>query len=209
MTCPFVKPTSGYSTFSRLVSFRVRPSMTPSTAVSLAKLAHDLLRDLVGATALEHRRAKLAAPRPLHELELADQPRLDEVRAFRGLPAVEWAGLVLQGLHELEELFEHRVREAGADLARIDEFTIVVVADQQRAGQAAALAFALQPARDHQLLAHVVFDLDPLAAAPPWLVGRVELLAHDPLEPRLSARLEHGRAASFLIRRRLPCGALQ
>src|SRR6266566_3419377 len=151
--------------------------MTTSTAVSLAKLAHDLLRDLVGAKALEHRRAKLAAPRPLHELELADQPRLDEVRAFRGLPAVEWAGLVLQGLHELEELFEHRVREAGADLARIDEFTIVVVADQQRAGQ---------------------------AAAPPRLVGRVELLAHDALEPRLPARLEHGRAASFLIRRRLP-----
>src|SRR5437899_3535254 len=209
MTWPFVNPTSGYSTFSRLVSLSVRPSMTTSTAVSLAKLAHDLLRNLVGAQALERRRPDLAAPGPFHELELTDQPGLDEVRALGRLAAIEWARLALHGFHELHQLVEHRVRKSSADLARVHELPVVVVADQQRARQAAALAFAFQPTGDHELLAHVVLDLDPRATAPAGFVGRVEPLAHNALEPGLAARVEHRASAPFLIRRRLPRRALQ
>src|SRR5438477_2577839 len=209
MTCPFVNPTSWYSTFSRLVSLSVRPSITTSTAVSLAKLAHHLLWGLVGAQALERRRAELSALGPLDELELADQPGFDEVRAFRGVPAIQRARLALKGFHELDQLLEHRVGEAGADLARVHEFTIVVVANQKRARQPATLALALEPACDYELLAHAVLDLDPLAAAACGLIRRVELLADDALEPGLAARLEHGRSASLLIRRCLPRWALQ
>src|SRR6266566_790596 len=194
MTWPFVNPTSGYSTFSRLVSLSVRRSMTTSTAVSLAKLPHDLLWGLVGAQALECRRPELAAPGPFHELELADQPWFYEVRRFWRFTAIEWARLALQGFHQLHQLVEHRIRKSSADLARVHELPIVVVADQQRARQAASLAFAFQPAGDHELLAHVVLDFDPLAAAPPRLIARVELLAHDALEAGLAARLEHGRS---------------
>src|SRR5438477_12867906 len=116
MTCPFVNPTSWYSTFSRLVSLSVRPSITTSTAVSLAKLAHHLLWGLVGAQALERRRAELSALGPLDELELADQPGFDEMRALRRFPAIQRARLALKGFHELDQLLEHRVSEAGATL---------------------------------------------------------------------------------------------
>src|SRR5947209_6775624 len=128
MTCALVKPTSGYRTFSRLVSLSVRFSIWTSTEVSLATFAHHLCGRLVDAEALEGRRPQLAAP----------------------------------------------------------------------------LALAIEPAPDHQLLAVAVLDLQPRAAAPPWLIARVELLGHDAFEARLGARVLHRLAAAHLVWRSLP-----
>src|SRR2546430_15659365 len=83
MTCALVKPTSGYRTFSRLVSLSVRFSIWTSTEVSLATFAHHLFGRLVDPEALESRRAQLTAARPLDELELGHDLRLDEVRRLR------------------------------------------------------------------------------------------------------------------------------
>src|SRR5712664_1453473 len=110
MTWPLVKPTSGYRTFSRLVSLSVRPSIWTSTSVLLATFAYHLTRRLVRPQPLERRRAQLAGPGPLDELELAHQLRLHEVRAFGRRAAVERARFSarfpLQWLQQLAELLE-------------------------------------------------------------------------------------------------------
>src|ERR1700694_5567128 len=134
MTCPFVNPTSGYRTLSRLVSLRVRSSILTSTSVLLATFADHLRRRPVPSPPLERGRAQLARPGPLDELELPDQLGLDEVRLFGRLAPVERARLELPGCQQRLQLVEHLVSKAGADLARIHELILVVVADQQRAG---------------------------------------------------------------------------
>src|SRR6266567_318872 len=134
MTCALVNPTSGYRTFSRLVSLSVRPSILTSTAVSLAILAYDLLRQLVGPQSLEGGRAELARFRPLYEFEVADKLGFDEVRPLRRRAVIEGAGLSLERLHERCQLIEHGIGESRADLARVYELAILVVADHQRAG---------------------------------------------------------------------------
>src|SRR5258708_505951 len=213
MTWPLVKPASGYRTFSRLVSLSVLPSIWTSTSVLLATFAYHLARRLVRPQPLERRRAQLAGPGPLDELELAHQHGPREVRALGRCAPVERARFAarfaLQRFQQLAELLEHLVREACADLARVHELTVVVIAHQQSARIPAPLALAFEPARDHELLAHAVLDLLPDAAALARLVGRVEPLGHDPFEPRLAARLDHRRPASFLVWGRLPRGAVQ
>src|SRR5712692_2712562 len=204
MTCPLVKPTSGYRTFSRLVSLSVRPSIWTSTSVLLPTFAHHLARRLICPQSLECRRAQLARSGPLDELELAHQLGLHEMGGLGRHASVERAGLALERLHQLAELLEHLVSEAGADLARVHELPLVVIAHQQCAGISAALALAREPPADDQLLALSVLELDPGAAALVGLVGRVELLAHDAFEAGLAAGLEHGRPASLLVRRGLP-----
>src|SRR5450759_828121 len=171
MTCAFVNPTSGYRTFSRLVSLRTRSSILTSTAVSLATFAHHLACRLVGAQTLERRCAQLAGPCPLHELELCHQLGLHEMRGFWRRADIKWALRLLEGLHQRGQLLEHRVAETGADLSDIHKLLVlVVVADQQRTRIAAALALALEPAPDDQLLAVPVLHLEPRAAATARLV---------------------------------------
>src|SRR5579872_1780213 len=178
MTCALVNPTSGYSTFSRLVSFSVRPSIWTSTDVSLATFAHHLFGRLVEPEALERRRTELSPARPLDELELCHDLRLDEVcrpgRRARGVRALVGG----QRLEHLVELFERGVGEAGAHLARVDELAAVVVADEKRSRVPAALALALEPAAHDQLLAVAVLDLHPHPGAATRLVLRRELLGH-------------------------------
>src|SRR5215467_12399300 len=168
MTWALVNPASGYRTFSRFVSFRVRPSILTSTDVSLATFANHLFRALVVAKTLERWRAQLAAPRPLDEFEVGDDLRLDEVRCARRRGArVERALVDADRLQHVVQLVERRVGEACPDLAGVDELGAVVVADEQSARIAPALALALEPAADHKLLAVVVLDLDPRAASAP------------------------------------------
>src|SRR6202030_85921 len=142
MTCPLVKPVSGYRIFSRFVSFRVRSSIRTSTAVSLATLAHDLPRGLVRAQPLERRRPQLAGSGPFHELELCHELRLDEMRKLWRHARIEWARLHLERLHQALQLVEHCVGEARSHLARVHELGIVVVADQNGAWVVATLALA-------------------------------------------------------------------
>src|SRR5258708_14232930 len=110
MTCPLVKPTSGYRTFSRLVSLRVRPSICTSTEVSLATFAHDLFGGLVIPEALECRRPKLSGLRPFHELELTHDLGFHEMRRAARRPDVECARLPSRRLQHLVDLFVHVVR---------------------------------------------------------------------------------------------------
>src|SRR6266853_559252 len=204
-----MKPTSGYRTFSRLVSLSVRPSIWTSTSVDLATFAHHLLRGLVRTQALERRRAQLARPRPLDELDLRDELRLDEMGFTRRLANGERALALREGFHRALQLLEHRVGEPGPHLARIGELARVVVADEERPRLPISFALALDPAADHELLAVVVLDLHPDPGAPARLIRRVELLAHDALEPRFMARLEHRRPSSLFVGRRLPGSAFQ
>src|SRR2546423_1049384 len=204
MTCALVKPTSGYRTFSRLVSLSVRFSIWTSTEVSLATFAHHLFGRLVDPEALESRRAQLTAARPLDKLELGHDLRLDEVRRLRRVADVERVLVRGERLQLGVQLVENLVGEAGPNLAGVDELAVPVVAHEQRAGVAAPLALAVEPARDHQLLAVAVLDLQPRAGAPSWLIARVELLGHDAFEPGLGARVLHLLSATHLVRRRLP-----
>src|SRR5579859_1039087 len=110
MTCAFVNPTSGYSTFSRFVSFRFRLSIWTSTDVSLATFSHHLAGLLVDSESLERRRAKLAAFGPFDELELGHDLRLHKVRGARwGCAGVERALVRGERLQQLIELVEGRV----------------------------------------------------------------------------------------------------
>src|SRR5260370_3091393 len=115
---------------------------------------------------------------------------------------IERAALALERLQQLAELLEHLVSEACTDFARVHELPLVVIAHQERAGISAALALPLEPPADYQLLAHPVLELDPNAAAPPRLVARVELLAHDAFEARSAAGLTPGPPPSLLVRHR-------
>src|SRR4029077_2934863 len=115
MTCALVKPTSGYRTFSRLVSLRVRPSIWTSTAVSLATFSHHLARGLVVAESLERRRAQLSSARPFDELELGDDLRFHEVRLAGRLSHVERILVGGQGLQLLVQLLQDRVGESRSD----------------------------------------------------------------------------------------------
>src|SRR3989442_38412 len=85
-------------------------------------------------------------------------------RPFRRVSFAEGAGLALGRFHRLAQLRERGVGETGADLAGVHDLAVVVVADEERPRQPAALALAFQPPADHQLLAHAVLDLDPEAA---------------------------------------------
>src|SRR3989442_11158123 len=126
------------------------------------------------------------------------------MRSLGRRATIEPARLALEWLHQGGELLEHRVGKACAHLARVDELAIVVIADEQRTRQSSALAFALEPAADHQLLAHPVLDLDPGAAALARFVGRVKLLGHDAFEPCLAARLPPSQPPPPFVYRRPP-----
>src|SRR5487761_1123813 len=205
MTCAFVNPTSGYRTFSRLVSLRTRSSILTSTAVSLATFAHHLASRLVGAQTLERRRAQLSRAGPLHELELCHEPGLHEVRLSGRRAQVKRALRLLERLHQRRQLLKHRVAETCANLARVHKLLVLcVIADEQRPRIASPLALTLQPAPDDQLLAMVVLHLYPRAAATAGLVLGIELLRHHPFQARLGAGFEHRLAPALFPRRRLP-----
>src|SRR2546430_4389608 len=146
MTCALVKPTSGYRTFSRLVSLSVRFSIWTSTEVSLATFAHHLLGRLVDTETFEGGGAQLPASRPLDELELGHDLRLDEVRRLRRAAAVERILVRGQRLQLGVQLVEDLVGEAGPDLACIDELAVLVVAHEQCPRMAPPLAFTIEPA---------------------------------------------------------------
>src|SRR2546430_4403173 len=142
MTCALVKPTSGYRTFSRLVSLSFRFTSWTSTEVSLATFAHYLFGRLVDPEALESRRAQLTAARPLDELELGHDLRLDEVRRPRRAADVERVLVRGERLQLGVQLVENLVGEAGPNLAGIDELALPVIAPAQADASSAPSASA-------------------------------------------------------------------
>src|SRR4051794_36724686 len=87
MTSPLVKPVSGYSTLSRLLRDRVRPSTLTGTLSGLIghTFPDDLRRRLVGAQPAPSRMPQPTLARPLGERDLTDEVGLDPLRIARVL----------------------------------------------------------------------------------------------------------------------------
>ncbi len=94
----------------------------------------------------------------------------------------------LEWLELLAKADEHRVRVAGADLARVDQATTIVVADEEGA-DTVARAIGIGEAADHELL-----PLDALGLAPQEratrCVGLVGTLGDDAFEPAFAGEAE-------------------
>src|SRR6185369_16280227 len=123
--------------------------------------------------------ARVAQPpvsRPLAELDLRDEPRLDEVRPSRRLASGERRSSARERREQLAQAIQLRFIEAGADLAGVLQLAAVRVMDAQleRAETVLARSSALGPAPDHELLAARVLDLQPGAVAAAGRVARVE-----------------------------------
>src|SRR5260370_3659265 len=99
-------------------------------------LADDLARILVRAQALEAGGPQLVAARPLGELHLGDQPRLDEVRVPGRAADLEGRRLALQRPHQVGHPSQRGLGEAGAHLARAHEPAALETTTQTHPGPA-------------------------------------------------------------------------
>ena len=173
-------------------------------------LAADLLCRLVVAQTHVDGRAQPPLARPLDELDLGHERRLDpdDVAAadaghLRHLR--ERRVLALERAHELQQAVDLLVREAGADVPRPAEPARLVNADDQRAEAVAPPPLPAGVAGDDDLLASAHLDLPPLGPAPPGEVPRVLALRDHALEPLLAwpPRGALARRRSEARRRRL------
>src|SRR5437660_5937255 len=162
----------------------------------LRLLKYDISRVFVVAQALECGLAERARPGPAAELDLPDKARLDENRPLRRLAPREGALAGSKRLEALQEVLERALGEARPDVAGVEEFLVrgprgIVITDRERADRRAPCALAGEPAAAHELLSHLVLDLEPGAAPAPGLIAAVEPLRDDALEPLFLARVEH------------------
>src|SRR3989442_10350531 len=119
--------------------------------------------------------------RPFREPDFPHDLRPRPVRARVGdRPRGEWARRRLQRTQERGHARQLALAESRAGVADVGERPTLPYAEQQRAEVRAAAA-ALRPAADDTLLAAQNLDLAPRRAAPPLLVGRVQLLGDEAL----------------------------
>src|SRR5205814_4075054 len=168
-------------------------------------LAADVLGRLVLAKPLIGRRAEVAVVRPLDELDLADELRLDPPHvALSHLGHLghdlERRALALERLQLLQEPPDLGVREPGAAVADICQLCASLNREHERTKRSRAPALALRVAGDDELLAVLGLDLQPVARALALCVLRVEPLRDDPLEPLLTRRLEQRLAVVEALR---------
>src|SRR5262249_60747275 len=131
--------------------------------------------------------AQRAVARPLAEADLGDELRLDPRRAARGRVAgAEGRVLACELGHLRAKRLQLALVEAGADLARVAQGLVLVVADEQRAELLAA-ALRRGEAADDELLLGRAFPLQPVAAALAH-VAAVRTLGDEAL-PAAAARL--------------------
>src|SRR5207248_2129960 len=142
---------------------------------------------LVLAQSLVARRPQALVVCPLDELDLGDELRLDpddvalaHLRHLRHL--MERRLLALERTQLLEQTVDLLVREAGTDVARVDELVAFAHAEDERTERVRAAPLASRVAGDHELLPAVGLDLQPVARAPPRLVARVGPLRDDSLQ---------------------------
>src|SRR5213082_2303150 len=150
-------------------------------------LAPNLARLFVLSQSLIGRRAQSTVVCPLGELDLADEDRFDpdhvafsHLRHLRNF--AKRRSRTLERAKLVEQLVDLLAREAGAHVARVDELVAAVEAEHQRAEARRAATGSLREARDHELLAPVGLDLQPVAIALADGVARVEALGDDPFE---------------------------
>ncbi len=167
----------------------------------LYDLAHHLFCGLVLANALERALADQGAAGPAAEVHLDHEFRLDP---FHASPQAFLLGDFLQRRVLARDLVEpalkialHLLAPPGADPAGVAQHALLVIAEQQRADQAAALVGGLV-ADDDQLLIVGAFDLKPIAGAT-GVIRRIGALRHDALEMQIAGVLEHGRAVGLEV----------
>src|SRR5262245_46947511 len=105
--------------------------------------------------------------RPLHELDLGHESRLDPddvaLLHLRHLRNDRERRLVAPQRPELvEQLADHALTEAGADVADPLPLSAPLHAEHERSEAGAAPALALRVAADHELLPPVRLDLQPV-----------------------------------------------
>ena len=153
----------------------------------LAFLAH-LRSMLVLAQSEVHGRAEPPLVRPLHELDLRDEARLepDDVRATdpRHLRSLGERRVVPhERLEDLQQPVDLVVAEARADVPRPTKPPGLVDGDDEGAETARAPPLALRVTDDDDFLPLAHLHLPPLRAPPSRLVARVGSLRDDALEP--------------------------
>ena len=132
----------------------------------------------------------MAVVRPLRELDLADELRLDPHDVAR--PHLRHLGddgerrrLAAQRLEQLQQRVDVPVGEAGAAVADPVQLAAAVRAEHERAEPAGAAALSGRPAADDELLLLVRLDLQPVPVAPSLGVPRAGALGHHALEALL------------------------
>src|SRR5918998_6527744 len=178
-------------------------------ARTLPFLAHAFLRVLVGPQALEGRRAHRSAPRPLAELHARHQARLDEDGPLGRLAAAEGRVRTAERLELALHLGERRFREARAHLAGVEQLAVLVDARHDRSERLGPAALAWRPAADHHVLLADVLHLHPAGRAAAGLVGGVEPLRDDPLDPQVPRGGEQGAAVAAVVGGDAPGRALE
>ena len=146
-----------------------------------------------------------AVVRPLAELDLDDEPRLDPDDVGLAHPGHlrrlrERRVGPLERLQQLQQPADLLLAEAGADVADVAERAALVHGEHERAEARRAVAAAAGVAGDEELLAPVRLQLEPVAAAAAREVGRARPLRHHALEPLLLRRGEQGGAVGEALR---------
>ncbi len=210
---PFVYPSSGQSTLSRLVRSTftslmatslplrflcsaVRPGGCDPAAASNGSFS--VLSLLTSAGATSSRRPKKTgcrmSPSSVHSENLTSQT------SFRGDPGHRhscrgrrrkrrlFCRKALQASVERREL---RVRKPAARVAYVDQRAVVVDTEDEGA-EADPAAPGPGEAGDDRLLAQIRLDLQPLTAAMARPVRACAVLGDDPLDARLPGRVEEG-----------------
>ena len=162
-------------------------------------LGDHLVSQLILAQAEVNGRPQPAVPRPLGELDLGDERRLDpghvaaaHLRHLR-LLGERRSSSRRSGFRSIFEPIELAIGEPGADVARVAEPVGCVDAEHERADPARAAALAARVAGDDELLAALQLQLAPVRRAAAGPVLRVGQLRDDALEPVLArGPLERG-----------------
>ena len=137
----------------------------------------------------------LAVARPLGELDLGNQSRLHPVYAARARRSGDRRRRTLDSTELLAQSRQRLGVEAGAYLAGVAQYALVVVGAEQQRAQPDARARRLAPADDDELLAARALDLEPGAGASRFVAGVAALRDHA-LHTALACALEERRAVT-------------
>ena len=151
-------------------------------------LVPHLGRRLVLSEALVRGLAHVPVMRPLAELDLGHEARLDpgDVSATNARhPRRHREGRLgpFERSQQGEQASDLAVVEPRADVAGVSQLAAVVDGQDERAERGRAVPRASRVSGDHELLAAVRLDLQPVATPPPLRIARALPLGHDSLEP--------------------------
>ena len=136
------------------------------------------------------------------ERHFGQQLRFQPVHAF-GLEAtgrIDHGGFLhLQRFQLREDAFQRGFVEPGADLAGVAQFaTVTIMQAQQQCAERTARTFRIGVADDHEFLAMLALELDPVAAAPRH-IRRAETFADQAFHLHLAGAVEQ-RIRGFVER---------